>query len=75
VTTAGTRAPPRRFNLTRSCTTLEADRALAAKAPTHGFEFADPDAPNAQRIPTVDGFPFGAAHGTEMSYLFPFPGV
>jgi para-nitrobenzyl esterase len=58
-----------------SCTTLEADRALAAKAPTYGFEFADPDAPNAQRIPTVDGFPFGAAHGTEMSYLFPFPGV
>jgi para-nitrobenzyl esterase len=58
-----------------SCTTLEANKALAAKAPTYGFEFADPNAPNAQNIPTVDGFPFGAAHGTEMSYLFPFPGV
>ncbi|MFY1688248.1 carboxylesterase/lipase family protein [Plantactinospora sp. WMMB782] len=58
-----------------SCTTLEADRALAAGTTIYGYEFTDPDAPNFQNIPTVEGFPFGAAHGTELSYLFPFPGV
>ncbi|WP_051571747.1 carboxylesterase/lipase family protein [Cryptosporangium arvum] len=51
-----------------SCTTLEANRALAA----YGYEFGDRTAPNAQRIPT-DGFPLGAAHGTELAYLFPGP--
>ena len=58
-----------------SCTTLDADRTLAAKTHTYGFEFADRNAPNAQQIPTVPALPFGAAHGTEMAYLFPFPGV
>jgi para-nitrobenzyl esterase len=58
-----------------SCATLEADRALAARAPAYGYEFADPHAPNFQQIPAPEGFPFGAAHGTELSYLFPFPGV
>jgi para-nitrobenzyl esterase len=55
-----------------SCTTLEANTALQ---PLFAYEFADPNAPNFQQIPTVAGFPFGAAHGTELAYLFPFPGV
>ncbi|MFG1927703.1 carboxylesterase/lipase family protein [Cryptosporangium sp. NPDC048952] len=52
-----------------ACTTLAANQALDA----YGYEFADRTAPNAQRIPTVAGFPLGAAHGTELAYLFPGP--
>jgi para-nitrobenzyl esterase len=58
-----------------ACTTLAADRALMARVPTYGYEFADREAPNFQAIPTVPEFPLGAAHGLELPYLFDFPGT
>ncbi|MEU6890341.1 carboxylesterase family protein [Streptomyces sp. NPDC046557] len=60
-----------------ACTTLAAGRAIAAQAPglpLYGYEFADPDAPVLTGLPANPGFPYGAAHGFEMPFLFsPFP--
>ncbi|MCC3767311.1 carboxylesterase/lipase family protein [Streptomyces sp. UNOC14_S4] len=56
-----------------TCTTLRADRALAARVPTYGYEFSDPDAPVISGIPVVKGFPYGATHAFEMPYLFDIP--
>ncbi|MFI9239891.1 carboxylesterase/lipase family protein [Streptomyces sp. NPDC053079] len=56
---------------TFTCTTFRAGRALAAHVPVYGFEFSDPDAPRYPGLPPVEGFPYGAAHGSELPYLFP----
>ncbi|WP_406550883.1 carboxylesterase/lipase family protein [Streptomyces sp. YS-3] len=56
-----------------TCTTLAADRAIAAHAPdlpVYGYEFSDPDAPVLAGLPTNPGFPYGAAHGFELPLLF-----
>ncbi|WP_405527335.1 carboxylesterase family protein [Streptomyces avidinii] len=56
-----------------SCTTLAAGRAIAARAPglpLYGYEFSDPDAPVLSGLPANPGFPYGAAHGFEMPFLF-----
>ncbi|MFG2342222.1 carboxylesterase/lipase family protein [Streptomyces yangpuensis] len=56
-----------------TCTTLAAARAIAAHAPglpLHGYEFNDPDAPALAGLPANPGFPYGAAHGFEMPFLF-----
>lgn len=56
-----------------TCTTLAADRAIAAHAPglpLYGYEFSDPDAPVLTGLPANPGFPYGAAHGFEMPFLF-----
>ncbi|MEU6346089.1 carboxylesterase family protein [Streptomyces sp. NPDC046977] len=56
-----------------TCTTLAAGRAIAANAPglpVYGYEFNDPDAPVPTGLPANPGFPYGAAHGFEMPYLF-----
>ncbi|MCZ4124945.1 carboxylesterase family protein [Streptomyces sp. H39-S7] len=56
-----------------TCTTLAADRGIAAHAPglpLYGYEFSDPDAPVLAGLPANQGFPYGAAHGFEMPYLF-----
>ncbi|MER6392451.1 carboxylesterase family protein [Streptomyces sp. NPDC001523] len=56
-----------------ACTTLAADRAIAAHAPglpLYGYEFSDPDAPVLLGLPANPGFPYGAAHGFELPYLF-----
>ncbi|MFE2544342.1 carboxylesterase/lipase family protein [Actinacidiphila glaucinigra] len=56
-----------------ACTTLAADRAIAAHAPglpLYGYEFGDPDAPVLAGLPANPGFPYGAAHGFEMPFLF-----
>ncbi|MET9877590.1 carboxylesterase family protein [Actinacidiphila glaucinigra] len=56
-----------------ACTTLAADRAIAARAPglpLYGYEFGDPDAPVLAGLPANPGFPYGAAHGFEMPFLF-----
>lgn len=55
------------------CTTTAAGRAIAAHAPglpLYGYEFSDPDAPVLAGLPANPGFPYGAAHGFEMPYLF-----
>ncbi|MFG2487637.1 carboxylesterase/lipase family protein [Streptomyces virginiae] len=56
-----------------TCTTLAAGRAIAAHAPglpVYGYEFNDPDAPVLAGLPANPGFPYGAAHGFEMPFLF-----
>ncbi|RSS64890.1 carboxylesterase family protein [Streptomyces sp. WAC07061] len=60
-----------------TCTTLAAGRAIAAHAPDlplYAYEFNDPDAPVLAGLPANPGFPYGAAHGFELPFLFPsFP--
>ncbi|MBZ4318714.1 carboxylesterase/lipase family protein [Streptomyces huiliensis] len=56
-----------------TCTTLRADRLLAARVPVYGYEFADRKAPNVFGLPTVPEVPYGAAHGFELTYLFDVP--
>ncbi|MFD8980215.1 carboxylesterase/lipase family protein [Streptomyces sp. NPDC059564] len=56
-----------------TCTTLAAGRAIATHAPElplYGYEFGDRDAPVLAGLPTNPGFPYGAAHGFEMPFLF-----
>ncbi|MFE1808722.1 carboxylesterase/lipase family protein [Streptomyces sp. NPDC059533] len=56
-----------------TCTTLAAGRAIAAHAPglpLYGYEFNDPHAPVLAGLPANPGFPYGAAHGFEMPFLF-----
>ncbi len=56
-----------------TCTTLAAGRAIAAHAPglpLYGYEFNDPDAPVLAGLPANPGFPYGAAHGFEIPFLF-----
>ncbi|MGW6979876.1 carboxylesterase/lipase family protein [Streptomyces sp. NPDC054932] len=56
-----------------TCTTLAAGRALATHAPglpLYGYEFSDADAPVLTGLPANPGFPYGAAHGFEMPFLF-----
>ncbi|MEW2556026.1 carboxylesterase family protein [Streptomyces zhihengii] len=56
-----------------ACTTAAAGRAFAARAPglpLYGYEFRDADAPVLAGLPSNPGFPYGAAHGFEMPYLF-----
>lgn len=56
-----------------TCTTLAAGRAIAVHAPglpLYGYEFSDPDAPVLAGLPANPGFPYGAAHGFEMPFLF-----
>ncbi|WP_062650695.1 carboxylesterase/lipase family protein [Streptomyces maremycinicus] len=57
-----------------TCTTLAAGQAIAAHAPglpLYGYEFNDPHAPVLAGLPADPGFPYGAAHGFEMPFLFP----
>ncbi|MEU8779327.1 carboxylesterase family protein [Streptomyces sp. NPDC048606] len=60
-----------------ACTTLSAARTLAAHAPglpLYGYEFDDPNAPVLAGLPANPDFPYGAAHGFEIPFLFPsFP--
>jgi para-nitrobenzyl esterase len=51
-----------------SCRARQADRALASFVPTYAYEFADPDAPLLVRDPVM---PMGAAHTSELAYVFP----
>ncbi|MEV7729658.1 carboxylesterase family protein [Streptomyces sp. NPDC087917] len=56
-----------------TCTTLAAGSAIAAhipELPLYGYEFSDPNPPVLAGLPTDPDFPYGAAHGFEMPYLF-----
>ncbi|WP_078849163.1 carboxylesterase/lipase family protein [Streptomyces sp. NRRL F-4428] len=56
-----------------TCTTLAAGRAITAHAPrlpVYGYQFNDRDAPALAGLPANPDFPYGAAHGFEMPYLF-----
>jgi para-nitrobenzyl esterase len=50
-----------------SCPALQADR-LAVRSGVYGYEFSDPNPPN--DIGLTFSFPLGAAHSTELAYVF-----
>ncbi|QCX81914.1 Para-nitrobenzyl esterase [Streptomyces sp. YIM 121038] len=54
-----------------TCPALRANRALAARVPTYAYLFSDTNAPRLAELPAVEGYPYGAAHGFELPYLFP----
>jgi para-nitrobenzyl esterase len=61
-----------------ACPALTVDQSLSKYVPVHAYEFNDENAPE-RYLPPV-GFPYGAAHESEVQYLFslrnaPFPGV
>lgn len=57
---------------TYSCTARSAHVQLSRYVPTYEYEFADRTAPQVF-LPTVDGFEYGAAHASELPYLFGLP--
>ena len=61
-----------------ACPALTAEDSLARYVPTYAYEFNDENAPERYLPPA--GFPYGAAHESEVQYLFdlrntPQPGV
>jgi para-nitrobenzyl esterase len=53
------------------CPALKVDRLASRFVPTFAYEFADVDAP--QRFLPPVSFPYGAAHASELQYLFDLP--
>ncbi len=51
-----------------ACSGRVAAKLLSAAAPVYSYEFADASAP--QRLPGTLSFPMGAAHTSELPYLF-----
>jgi para-nitrobenzyl esterase len=51
-----------------ACHALTAEKSLARYVPTYAYEFNDENAPELF-LPPV-GFPYGAAHASELQYLF-----
>ncbi len=51
-----------------ACTALRLDRAMSRYVPVYAYEFNDENAP-APGLPAVS-FPYGAAHASELPYLF-----
>ena len=61
-----------------ACDTLTADESVSKYVPTYSYEFNDENAPERYEPPV--GFPYGAAHESEVQYLFslrntPYSGV
>ncbi|MFG2996961.1 carboxylesterase/lipase family protein [Streptomyces sp. NPDC048340] len=57
------------------CPALRDGRALGRHVPAYLYRFDDRDAPNYAGLPQIPGFPYGAAHGFELPYLFDAPVV
>lgn len=55
-----------------ACPTLRTGSLVAARTHTWRYEFADENAP--RPTPTTPPFPLGAAHATELTYLFDLGG-
>jgi para-nitrobenzyl esterase len=51
-----------------ACPALTAEKSLSAYVPTYAYEFNDENAPELYLPPL--GFPYGAAHASEIQYLF-----
>ena len=51
-----------------ACHALTAEESLARYVPTYAYEFSDENAPELFLRPA--GFPYGAAHASELQYLF-----
>jgi para-nitrobenzyl esterase len=54
-----------------ACPALTVDQAASRYVPVYGYEFNDENAPQ-PLLPPVS-FPYGAAHASELQYLFNFP--
>jgi para-nitrobenzyl esterase len=54
-----------------ACNAFAIDRKLNARVPVYAYEFADQNAPETF-LPPVS-FPYGAAHASELNYLFTLP--
>ena len=54
-----------------ACPALKVDQSAASFVPTFGYEFNDSSAP--QRFLPPVSFPYGAAHASELQYLFGLP--
>jgi para-nitrobenzyl esterase len=54
---------------TYACPALSADTMLSKYVPTYAYEFNDEQAPEVF-LPQVAGFSYGAAHASELQYLF-----
>ncbi len=54
-----------------ACPALTVDQLVSAYVPTHAYEFNDENAPE-RFLPPVS-FPYGAAHASEIQYLFDLP--
>jgi para-nitrobenzyl esterase len=52
-----------------ACPALTIDQELSRFAPTFAYEFSDEHAPE-RFLPPVGGFSYGAAHASEIQYLF-----
>ena len=52
-----------------ACPALTIDQELARFAPTFAYEFNDAHAPE-RFLPPISGFSYGAAHASEIQYLF-----
>src|SRR5450755_860150 len=52
-----------------ACPALTVDQSLSAYVPTYAYEFNDENAPELF-LPPVPGFSYGAAHASELQYLF-----
>lgn len=57
-----------------ACDTLTGNRLLARHTPVYAYEFADRTAPNINGI-EVPGLPMGAAHASDLPYLFDLGGT
>jgi len=51
-----------------ACSSRKAIRQMVNFVPVYAYEFADPDAPQTFLAPV--SFPYGAAHASELNYLF-----
>lgn len=58
---------------TWACPTRRGEHMLARRGPTYAYEFADPNAPNVN-LSWVPQFPMGAAHATDLPYIFDLGG-
>ena len=56
---------------TFACTARQVDRWVSRYVPTYAYEFNDENAPEDSLPPS--GYPFGAAHATEIQFLFITP--
>jgi para-nitrobenzyl esterase len=56
-----------------ACPALTVDQLVSRYVPTYGYEFNDENAPELF-LPPV-GFPYGAAHESEVQYLFRYTGA
>ncbi len=52
-----------------ACPALTVDTSVSKFVPTFGYEFNDENAPQ-RFLPPVSGFSYGAAHASEIQYLF-----